>query len=321
MKTQGSAMKSPAALALVAAICFAQSASAAPPIWAATQVDQSWRDAPARMIIEEVSRQAGLRPLLDDRTALRLDAARVTLLARNQPVATLLRRIGELTDTDLVIMGDRLVAYEHGRVPAMLIVANELTSADQSDSVTADAGEYRRDCEWIDLTVSAIAAEMSKAFGMPVAVTGEIRDRQELVSFSASKATLQQAVDEVCRQLDCSFGWVEGAVVIGQNGPAVPKHTAPALQGVRKKSAAPLRLGGDVLTWQELAHLTVTGCGRDVILPDAHRGRSVGKLWADGDALDILTARAMWSPARLSVEVTADSLALQAAGEEDSDEP
>ena len=314
-------MKAPSALTLVAAMCLAQSAGAAPPKWSATLVEQSWRDAPARMIIEEVSRQAGLRPMLDDRIAMRLDAARITLLARNQPVAVLLRRIGELTDTDIVIVGERLVAYEHGKVPAILIVANELTGTDESRSSGTDGTERRYDCEWIDLTVSAITAEMSKAFGTPVTVTDEILGRQELVSFTAANATLQQAVDEVCRQLDCSHGWVEGAVIIGQNGPAVPRHTAPVAPRGGKKGAAPLRLVGDVLTWQELAHLTETGCGRDVILPDAQRVRSVGKLWADGDAVDVLMARAMWSPVRLSVEVTTDSLALQASGEEDSDEP
>lgn len=309
----------PAALLVVAVMCFSRSTHAAPPAWRETRVDQSWRDSPARTIIEEVSRDAGLRPLLDDRIAARLDAAHVTLLARNQSVAALLRRIGELTDTDMVIVEGRLVAYEHGRVPAILIVANELNAED--DSGNGSAAEKRHDCEWIDLTVSAIATEMTKAFGVPVTATSEILGRQELVSFVGEGATLQQAVDEICRQLNCPHGWVEGGVVLGQNGPAVPKHTGPAAQSSRRTKAAPLRLAGEVLTWEELAHLTETGCGRDVILPDAQRGRTVGGLWANGDAVDVLVARAMWSPSPLSVEDSSESLALHAADEGDSDGP
>lgn len=309
-------MRSFAILVLVAIAARVNPASAAPPSWTALRVDQSWRDTPARMIIEDVSRQAGVRPLLDDAVAIRLDAAHITLLARNQPVSVLLKRIGELTDTDIVIVGERLVVYDHGRVPALLIVANELNNAGTVVAASEASEEIRRDCEWIDLTAAAVTAEMSKAFDVPVILADAMQGRQELVAYTAKQATLEQAVTEVCRQLDCPYGWMEGVVVIGQNGPGVPKHTGPAVRRRTAKVAAPLRLSGEVLTWQELAHLTETGCGQDVILPEAQRGRSLGKMWANGDALDVVVARAMWSPGRLSVETTAGSLALHGADDE-----
>lgn len=301
---------------VVTAFWLAQPAGAAPPKWRETLVDQSWRDTPARVLLEDVSRQAGLRLLLDDRVALRLDAAHITLLARNQPASVILRRIGELTDMDLVIVGERLMAYEHGRVPAMLIVADELSSTHTNDPSVADESPQRYDCEWIDLTVPAIASSISKTFGVSVSVAPEIQARQELVSFTASNATLDEAIGEVCRQLQCPFGWVDGGVVIGQNGPAVPKRTAAARKVPVKKVSTPLRLSGEELTWQELAHLTEAGCGRNVILPDSQRGKSVGKLWADSDAVDVMVARALWSSSHMIVDVTNASLALQADEDE-----
>ncbi len=162
----------------------------------------------------------------------------------------------------------------------------------------------------------AIAASMSKTFGVSVSIAPEIQGRQELVSFTATNATLGDAITEVCRQLGCPFGWVDGGVVIGQDGPAVPKYTVTARKVLVKKISAPLRLSGEEMTWQELAHLTETGSGRNVTLPDSQRGKSVGKLWADSDAVDVMVARALWSSSHMIVDATNASLALQADEDE-----
>jgi len=313
---KGGTMRVNAIIVVAAYLGLIGSALGAPPNWSATVVDQSWRNAPSRLIIEEVSRLAGVRPLLDDAMSLRLDTMHITLLARKQPVAVLLKRIGELTDTDIVVVGERLVAYEHGRVPGLLIVANELKVGDTVVAQGSGVEDRRHDCEWIDLSVAAITAEMTRVFGTPVMVSSALQGRQELLSFTATQATLDQAVGEVCRQLDCTYGWLEGAIVIGQNGPAVPKHTGRTEGRENRDRLPPLRLAGEVLTWQDLAHLTETGSGRDVILPEAQRGRSVGRIWADGDAQDVLVARAMWASKRLSVDTTDDSLALHEADDE-----
>lgn len=314
-------MKANAIIVVAACLGLTGSAPGAPPHWSATVVDQSWRNAPARLIIEEVSGLAGVRPLLDDAMSLRLDTMHITLLARKQPVSVLLKRIGELTDTDIVVVGERLVAYEHGKVPGLLIVANELKVADAAVGQSSGAGDRRRDCEWIDLSVAAIATEMTRAFGTPVMVSSALQGRQELLSFTATQATLDQAVGDVCRQLDCTYGWLEGALVIGQNGPSVPKHTGRLAGRENTGRLAPLRLAGESLTWEDLAHLTETGSGRDVILPEAQRSQSVGRMWADGDAQDVLVARAMWASTRLSVETTDDSLALHGADDEGAVDP
>jgi len=307
---------------VVGACACATAAPDAPAAWRETRVDGSWRDTPARLIIEEVARTAGLRAIFEADAERQLDAARITLLSRKQPAARLLRRIGELADVDLVVISGRLVAYEHGRVPSMLIVANELAPREASVAEGIDAFKSRRlDCEWIDLTVGAICGELSRAFGAEVTVAQEISRKQELVSVSGLDLSLEDAVKEVCRQLECPWGFVAGGVVIGREGSVDAAVSEPAAPEAAIMRSAPLRLSGEPLTWEDLAGLTKTRSGRDVILAQGQRDRSLGRLWADGDAMDILIARALWEPGPLSAEITGATLALHPMGEEGSDEP
>ena len=130
--------------------------------------------------------------------------------------------------------------------------------------------------------------------------------------------SLEEAVKDVCRQLDCPFGWTEGGVVIGRAGAALPKKPEPAVENAAPADAK-LRLSGEPLTWEDLAVLTRTRSGRNVILPAEQRTKPLGSLWADGEAMDVMIARALWEPSPLSAEITGASLALDPAAEEGSE--
>lgn len=314
-------MKMSIVVILVANACaFAQApaeARPAAPSWREVEISGSWRDVPARTIIEETAREAGLPAIFEGDSERLTDAIRVTLLSRKQPISRLLRRVGELTEMDMVVVSGRLLVYEHGRVPGILIVANELDAGGaEAPPASEEARGRRRDCEWIDLSIGAFASELSRSYGIEVTLTDDLRQRQDLVSVTGTDVSLDEAVQSVAKQLECQFGWVPGGVVIGREVPSEGRTADAAARNRGTTGDRRLRLSGDALTWEDLATLTGTHCGRDVILPDSRRNQPAGRLWADGEAMDVLIARALWEPGGMGAKITGETLALHPMGED-----
>ena len=279
-----------------------------------------WRDDPATVVFEEVAKRLELRPTFDDDAWRRLAEVRVNLLARGISPGRLLRRIGELTDTDVLLIGDRLLICRHGAAPAAFILNNEMARLDHPDA----PDEIRRvDCDWQDITLAALCERLSRAFGEKVVATDDIQTRQDLVSIVGSNMSLDQAAAAVAEQLACPLGWQGDTLVIGRAGPR-SRETVRSAQPTTEKKARPdrpgrpLRLSGEAVTIKDLAGLTKTLTGREVIASDRKTDESGSKLWADGPAMDVLAARAMWAGEALQVTESGQVRMVRAGGETDA---